>query len=78
MAVMVMATIVFLGLGYMKPREKRIFHYITASITMVASIAYFSMASNIGWAPIRVEFVRSDPKVAGMAREIFYVRYIDW
>jgi bacteriorhodopsin len=75
---MVTATFVFLGLAYTKPREHRVFHYITAAITMTASIAYFSMASNIGWAPISVEFVRSNPKVAGLAREIFYVRYIDW
>jgi len=75
---MATATIAFLGLAYTKPREHRIFHYITAGITMVASIAYFSMASNIGWTPTAVEFIRSNPKVAGLNREIFYVRYIDW
>ena len=75
---MATATIAFLGLAYTKPREHRIFHYITAGITMVASIAYFSMASNIGWTPTTVEFIRSNPKVAGLNREIFYVRYIDW
>lgn len=77
-AVMASATLIFLGLSYTKPREHRIFHYITAGITMVASIAYFSMASNIGWAPITVEFVRNKAVVAGTVREIFYVRYIDW
>jgi len=71
---MTTATIIFLGLAYTKPREHRLFHYITAGVTMVASIAYFSMASNIGWAPIAVEFIRSDPVVAGLNREIFYVR----
>lgn len=75
---MATATLTFLGLAYMKERQDRLFHYITAGITLVASIAYFSMASNIGWAPIRVEFFRSDPVVAGANREIFYVRYIDW
>lgn len=77
-AVMVIATFTFMGLGHMKPRQQRIFHYITASITMVASIAYFTMGSNLGFTPIAVEFPRSNPKVAGMNREIFYVRYIDW
>lgn len=75
---MAFSTMCFLGLAWTKPREKRIFHYITASITLVASIAYFSMASNIGWTPIPVEFPRSDPVVRGANREIFYVRYIDW
>lgn len=48
------------------------------AITLVASIAYFTMASNLGYAAILVEFQRSNPKVAGEFREIFYVRYIDW
>jgi len=77
-AIMMVSTMAFIGLGLTKPRQDRVFHYITASVTMVASIAYFSMASNLGWAAINVEFVRSDPVVAGLTREIFYVRYIDW
>lgn len=77
-ACMIVATGAFLGLAAMKPRQHRIFHYITAAITMVASIAYFSMGSNLGWVGIEVEFQRSNPKVAGTIREIFYVRYIDW
>jgi bacteriorhodopsin len=55
-----------------------LFSYITAGITMIASIAYFSMASNLGWTPIAVEFQRSNHRVSGIYREIFYVRYIDW
>ncbi|KAK5107740.1 hypothetical protein LTR62_000716 [Meristemomyces frigidus] len=77
-AVMMVATLAFVGLALTQPRQKRIFHYITAAITMVASIAYFSMGSNLGWTPILVEFVRTNPKVGGLQREIFYVRYIDW
>jgi bacteriorhodopsin len=75
---MATATFVFMGLAITKPRQQRIFHYITASVTLVASIAYFSMGSNLGWTPIDVEFQRSDPVVHGTNREIFYVRYIDW
>ncbi|KAM0553228.1 hypothetical protein ACHAPJ_007516 [Fusarium lateritium] len=77
-AIMTVSTIVFIGVGMMKPRTHRIFNYITAAITMVAAIAYFTMASNLGWAPIAVEYQRSDHRVAGVYREIFYVRYIDW
>lgn len=75
---MTVATFSFIGLSMRKPRQDRIFHYITAAITMVAAIAYFSMGSNLGWTPIDVEFVRSNPVVRGINREIFYVRYIDW
>lgn len=76
--VMAFATIGFIAWSAFVPRDRRIFHYITASITLVASIAYFTMASNLGYTPIAVEFSRSNPKVAGVYREIFYVRYIDW
>merc|ERR1711977_719761 len=34
--------------------------------------------SALGFPAIQVEFQRSNPKVAGLYREIFYVRYIDW
>ncbi|KAI9869769.1 MAG: ion channel activity [Pleopsidium flavum] len=77
-AVMTVATFVFVGMSFSKPRTQRVFHYITASITLVAAIAYFSMGSNLGWTPIGAEFIRANPKVAGIYREIFYVRYIDW
>jgi len=77
-AIMGVATICFIALSATKPRSDRIFHYITAAITMVATIAYFCMGSNLGWTPIQVEFFRTNPLVHGQNREIFYVRYIDW
>ena len=77
-AVMVVSTIAFIGLSFTKPRTHRLFHYITAAITMVASIAYFTMGADLGETGIRPEFIRSNPKVSGVLREIFYVRYIDW
>lgn len=77
-AVMTVSTFAFLGLGFTRPRTHRIFHYITAGITLVAAIAYFSMASNLGFTPVAVEFQRGNHRVSGTYREIFYVRYIDW
>jgi len=77
-AVMALSSFVFVAMSFRVGRERRIFHYITAAITLVASIAYFTMASNLGYAAVAVEFQRSNHKVAGIYREIFYVRYIDW
>ncbi|ETN45976.1 uncharacterized protein HMPREF1541_00158 [Cyphellophora europaea CBS 101466] len=77
-AVMAVSTFVIMGLSFRKHRSQRLFHYITAAITLVAAIAYFAMGSNLGWTAIQVEFQRSDPKVSGNMRQIFYVRYIDW
>jgi bacteriorhodopsin len=36
------------------------------------------MGSNLGWTPIDVEWLRSNPMVAGRNRQVFYARYIDW
>ncbi|RDW74098.1 family A G protein-coupled receptor-like protein [Coleophoma crateriformis] len=72
------SALIFMGLSFKVPRSKRIFHYITSAICLVACIAYFTMASNLGYAAIAIEFQRSNPKVHGVFREVFYVRYIDW
>ena len=76
---MAVSTFIFMGLAYRKPRSQRLFHYITAAITLVAAIAYFTMGANLGWAAIQVEFERPiGSKVGGNLRQIFYARYIDW
>ena len=68
-----------MGWSLTKPRQQRIFFYLCALINFIAAIAYFTMGSNLGWAAIRVEFERlDDPKVGGLMRQVFYVRYIDW
>ena len=77
-AIMGFTSLTVLGLSYLKPRTDRIFFYITAALNFTAFIAYFTMGSNLGWAPIDVEFQRTNPIVAGTNRSIFYVRYIDW
>jgi bacteriorhodopsin len=61
-----------------KPRQQRIFFYLCALINFFAAIAYFTMGSNLGWSAVPVEFRRSNPKVGGATRQIFYARYIDW
>jgi len=76
-AVMTVSMFAFAGLSFTRPRSARIFHYITTGIVLVAAVAYFSMASNLGFTPIAVEFHRGGED-AGNYREIFYVRYIDW
>ncbi|KAL9621740.1 MAG: hypothetical protein Q9160_003858 [Pyrenula sp. 1 TL-2023] len=77
-AVMTVSTFAFFGLSFRKAQTQRLFHYITAAITLIAAIAYFCMGANLGWAAIQVEFERSNPRVGGTMRQIFYVRYIDW
>ncbi|KAF2669845.1 family A G protein-coupled receptor-like protein [Microthyrium microscopicum] len=73
-----LTTILILVAAYRKPARDRAFHYITAAITLVATIAYYSMASDLGFAITQVEFVRGSSLVSGRLRQIWYVRYIDW
>lgn len=43
-------------------------------------LSYYAMGSNLGMTPISVEFKHSPaaPRVEGFAREIFWVRYVQW
>lgn len=78
-AVMSFATLCIIGHSFTKHRSHRVFHYITAAITLTAAISYFTMASNLGYAAIEVEFFRTNrASVRGVTRAVFYVRYIDW
>jgi len=80
-AIMTISSLIFMGLSMTKPRTHRLFHHITAAITFVAAIAYFTMGSGLGSTPVLVEFARpysSQGLAAAGTREFFYVRYIDW
>lgn len=77
-ALMAVAGFAFIGLSFRIERRNRVFHYLTSAVVFVAAIAYFTMGSNLGFTPVQVDFVRSSPRVAGMYRSFFYVRYIDW
>jgi bacteriorhodopsin len=77
-AFMGFCTILFFLWAQMRSEGNRFFHHITAFATLIAAIAYFTMASNLGWTGITVEWHRSNHRVAGDTRQIFYVRYIEW
>ncbi|KAI0919109.1 hypothetical protein AcW1_003428 [Taiwanofungus camphoratus] len=60
---------------FMRPRGTRLFHQIAIIVLTTSSIAYFSMASDLGAAPAHVEF-RGDG--GDPTRQVWYVRYIQW
>lgn len=60
------------------PRGQRVFHHLGLIILSTAAIAYFSMASGLGYTPIATEFAGPQGFAAGVTRQIWYVRYIDW
>ncbi|SNX84340.1 related to YRO2 - putative plasma membrane protein, transcriptionally regulated by Haa1p [Melanopsichium pennsylvanicum] len=83
---MVFSVMAATGLGTMiwslkVNRGERAFHYLSAAILATASVAYFSLASDLGSTPVRVEFSHYGPaQVNGQlpTRQIWYARYIDW
>lgn len=67
-----LSLLVMVVLDFMRPRGTRLFHQLAIIILATSSIAYFSMASDLGNTPIKVEF-RGEG-----TRQIYYVRYIQW
>jgi bacteriorhodopsin len=67
--------LMMLCLDFRRPRGSRLFHQIAIIVLTTGSLAYFSMASDLGATPVRVEF-RSD--YTNETRQIWYVRYIEW
>ncbi|KAM5534150.1 hypothetical protein V8D89_012170 [Ganoderma adspersum] len=68
-----------LGWTFFTPRGTRLFHQIAIVVITVGCISYFSMASDLGATPVRVEF---RPVVFGLrvfgTRQIWFVHYIQW
>lgn len=67
--------LVVIGLSFVRPRGTRLFHNLAIIVLTATSIAYFSMASDLGATPIATEFRDSGD---GETRQIWYVRYIQW
>ncbi|WVR06000.1 hypothetical protein IAU60_003028 [Kwoniella sp. DSM 27419] len=59
------------------PRGQRVFHQLAMFVLCTAGIAYFAMASNLGYTPVATEFAHMG-YAAGTSRQLWYVRYIDW
>lgn len=80
---MTLSTIVFAGLAYRVPVQKRLFHILTAFITTFAAISYFAMATNDGSS--LVSYVIKETHKHGIPdqenvvyRAVYWARYVDW
>ncbi|KAL6305135.1 heat shock protein 30 [Sparassis latifolia] len=74
-SVFALSLLIVLVVSFTKPRGSRFFHQIAVIVLAVSSIAYFSMASDLGYAPAPVEFRKHGGEPT---RQIWYVRYIQW
>jgi len=73
-----LGTLILLFLSFRRPYSHRVFFFILTLVFFVSTLDYYALASNLGFAPIPVEFHRSRHTVAGNVRQIWYSRYIDW
>lgn len=71
-AVYAVTLIATIFLGYFAKQGEKIFHYLFTISLLTGSVAYFTMASDLG--NVAVQTVDND---AG-TRQIFYARYINW
>lgn len=66
----------------LRPHNERVFFYNTVMGNIFMAVAYFTLASDLGWAGVPVEFnhvttIVDGKEVAGI-RQVFYARYIGW
>jgi len=67
-------TLVVVCLSYFARFGEKIFHYLFTIALLTGTVAYFTMASDLGWIPINV----ADNTGSSGPRQIFYARYINW
>jgi len=79
---MIIATLLFVILSRTVPASKRLYHYITTLITIIAALSYFAMATHSGitWhhSRIREHHDHVPDTFRHVHRPIYYARYIDW
>ncbi|KAI0637041.1 heat shock protein 30 [Trametes polyzona] len=73
-AIMALSDLIMVFWTFSRPRGTRLFHQIAIIVLTTATIAYFSMASDLGATPVRAEFSRGTTGT----RQIWFVRYIQW
>ncbi|KAJ2985182.1 hypothetical protein NUW54_g10236 [Trametes sanguinea] len=59
-AIMALSDLIMIFWTFSRPRGTRLFHQIAVIVLTTATIAYFSMASDLGATPVRAEFSRGN------------------
>jgi len=79
---MFLSTLAFIGMAWRVPIQKRLFHVLTALITIFATLSYFAMATGDGvnWAHtvLHTKNKHVPDTYEDIYRQIFWARYVDW
>ncbi|CAG61695.1 uncharacterized protein GVI51_K11715 [Nakaseomyces glabratus] len=79
--VMFFCAIVMVLLMFRKTANDRLAYYTAIAPCVFMGIAYFTIASNLGWIPVRAKYnhVRTSTQQQHPGvRQIFYARYVGW
>lgn len=60
------------------PRRDRVFHYLSTLTVVVTGFCYLAIAGDIADLAVPPEFTRHQADVRGTARQVFWIRYVDW
>ncbi|KAK0387982.1 hypothetical protein NLU13_4226 [Sarocladium strictum] len=74
-AIMILSFLIYAVLGTFRTRNgERIFHYLFTIGLFAGSVAYFAMASNLGWSAIATHLYRSN----ALTYTVFFAKYVYW
>ncbi|KAM3084238.1 hypothetical protein ACMFMG_001657 [Clarireedia jacksonii] len=80
--IMFLSTLTFSFLAWRVPVQKRLFHVLTAFITLFATLSYFAMATGDGTSFAHIVIKENHKNVPAtfehIYRQVFWARYIDW
>lgn len=81
--IMFFSSAAFIVMAFSVPVQKRLFHQVTAFITIFATLSYFAMATGDGISVVGQEVTETHDN--GMPdthhivyRQVFWARYVDW
>lgn len=81
--IMFLSSLAFIFMAWRTPVQKRLFHQITALITIFATLSYFAMATGDGIS--LVDNIHTHKHKHGVPdthvkafREVYWARYVDW
>lgn len=71
--IFIISTIILFALSHFARSGEKFFHYLFTIASFVGAVAYFAMASDLGWSVIA-----TSTGTGGPSRQIFFAKYVYW
>jgi len=79
---MVLASAAFAAMSWRLPLSRRLYHTITCTITIIAAVSYFGMATGHGTTYHHIRVTEHHKHVPNthkdIYRQVYWARYVDW